>query len=457
MTTPLTRKMTAGVLAGTLLLSGIAVGTLGRVSAKDFEPGHGTLIAAASKTFTYKNAAFTLRLPNDWKNRLQFTQKDKQTLVYYVPQNRSLPREVLFTIEVIDSAKWADYKESGVYTELGSLNGIVYALHKSGETPYAKKPNSPDYRMARKILANLKQGLSFSLNGTPQAAPAMTIVLTDARQAAELYAFGLQRRSASIQYATFSEALKKTMYPLFKELNWVTGVSSPWITKWEMTKDTPIGNSKEQIELRLDMATSTGAEPSVLLTLSLEKENGSWVIAALASDRELPRSGVSVNKGGIPAFGPADAASLAAKAAAHYWHIQSGGKATKEGEIKEFSIPGKGEHYRWLGEDLSTKEKLFAYLKEVYTPEKVQQYWNSQTQSGSLAEVGGRLAQPNADGSSLRDWSKAKASLLADGAEVKTFRFDVPQGDTEHVIVDAPFRFVKGTGWRLDSEVGIIK
>ncbi|WP_185702861.1 DL-endopeptidase inhibitor IseA family protein [Paenibacillus rhizophilus] len=457
MTTPLTRKLTAGVLVGTLLLSGITIGIPNHASAKGLGPGQAAAIASASKTFTYKNAVYTLRLPNDWKNRLQFAEKDKQTLVYYVPESQLLQKELLFTIEAIDSAKWMDDTESGVYTALGSLNGSVYALHKSGETPYTKMPNSSDYRMARKILATLKNSLSFSFNQTQQAAPAMALVLTDARQAAELYAFGLQRRSASIQYATFSDALKKTMYPVFKELNWVTGVSSPWITKWEVTKDTVIGSSKEQIELRLDTATSTGSEPSVQLTLSLEKENGSWVIAALSSDRELPRSGVPVKKDGVPAFGSADAVSLAAKAAAHYWHIMSGGKAVKEGEIREFSIPGKGDHYRWLGEDLSTKEKLFAYLKEVYTPEKVQQYWNSQTQSGSLAIVGGRLAQPNADGGSLRDWTKAKASLLTDGAEAKTFRFDVPQGEAEHTIIDAPFRFVKGTGWRLDSEVSIIK
>lgn len=94
------------------------------------------------------------------------------------------------------------------------------------------------------------------------------------------------------------------MYPVFKELNWVTGVSSPWITKWEVTKDTAIGSSKEQIELRLDTATSTGSEPSVQLTLFLEKENGSWVIAALSSDRELPRSGVPVKKTAFPHLVP---------------------------------------------------------------------------------------------------------------------------------------------------------
>lgn len=82
------------------------------------------------------------------------------------------------------------------------------------------------------------------------------------------------------------------MYPRFVELNWVTGVSSPWITNYEVTKETIINKNSEVIEMRLDTATSSGAAPSILLTISLVQEKNSWVITGVTSDPELPRGGL---------------------------------------------------------------------------------------------------------------------------------------------------------------------
>lgn len=83
------------------------------------------------------------------------------------------------------------------------------------------------------------------------------------------------------QYSIFSKEFKKVMYPQFVELNWVTGVSSPWITKYEVTKETVINPNSEVIEMRLDTATSNGPEPSMLLTISLVKDHNSWVITGV--------------------------------------------------------------------------------------------------------------------------------------------------------------------------------
>ncbi|MDH6374635.1 hypothetical protein M2444_006494 [Paenibacillus sp. PastF-3] len=120
------------------------------------------------------------------------------------------------------------------------------------------------------------------LSAMPLPAPeSKRIILPSAFQAAELYGFGLQHRNASIQYSIFSKELKKVMYPQFVELNWVTGVSSPWITKYEVTKETVINPNSEVIEMRIDTATSNGPEPSMLLTISLVKDHNSWVITGV--------------------------------------------------------------------------------------------------------------------------------------------------------------------------------
>ncbi|WP_419886399.1 hypothetical protein [Paenibacillus sp. B-A-8] len=120
------------------------------------------------------------------------------------------------------------------------------------------------------------------LSAMPLPAPeSKRILLPTAFQAAELYGFGLQHRNASIQYSIFSKELKKVMYSQFVELNWVTGVSSPWITKYVVTKETVINPNSEVIEMRIDSATSNGPEPSMLLTISLVKDHNSWVITGV--------------------------------------------------------------------------------------------------------------------------------------------------------------------------------
>lgn len=136
---------------------------------------------------------------------------------------------------------------------------------------------------------------SMQVSAMPKQAPeSRRIILPSAIQAAELYGFGLQHRNASIQYSIFSKEFKKVMYPRFVELNWVTGVSSPWITKYEVTKETVINSNSEVLEMRLDTATSSGPAPSILLTISLIQVNNSWVITGVTSEPELPRGGLPV-------------------------------------------------------------------------------------------------------------------------------------------------------------------
>lgn len=131
------------------------------------------------------------------------------------------------------------------------------------------------------------------LSAMPKPAPeSRRIILPSAIQTAELYGFGLQHRNASIQYSIFSKDFKKVMYPRFAELNWVTGVSSPWITNYEVSEETVVNKDSEVIEMRLDTATSSGPAPSIMLTISLMKERDSWVITGVTSDPELPRGGL---------------------------------------------------------------------------------------------------------------------------------------------------------------------
>ncbi|WP_201318641.1 DL-endopeptidase inhibitor IseA family protein [Paenibacillus sp. EPM92] len=147
-----------------------------------------------------------------------------------------------------------------------------------------------------------------------------------------------------------------------------------------------------------------------------------------------------------------DAAGLAADAQHHFWQMMIGGG----GDHKDGSFDVKGNDYRWMGTELDTKTKYIEYLELLYTPEQAQAYWKQQTENGSIVEIEGKLAQPNADGGSRMEWENAQATFIQEGNGVKTFRFSVPIEDSFEVK-EIKLRFVEGKGWRIDEPVDTIR
>ncbi|WP_187274000.1 DL-endopeptidase inhibitor IseA family protein [Paenibacillus sp. N3.4] len=138
----------------------------------------------------------------------------------------------------------------------------------------------------------------------------------------------------------------------------------------------------------------------------------------------------------------------------HYWHIANGGSGV--GRVENVNV--EGQRYRWMGSDLETKEKYTAYLKEVTTPEQSAAYWQKEVANGSIREINGKLAQPDADGGSLRDWNASKATLIKDGTTQKTYTLIVPLGDSgDHEVHEVTVKLVDGTGWRIDETLDFIK
>ncbi|ALS22498.1 MULTISPECIES: DL-endopeptidase inhibitor IseA family protein [Paenibacillus] len=123
---------------------------------------------------------------------------------------------------------------------------------------------------------------------------------------------------------------------------------------------------------------------------------------------------------------------------------------------ESFSVPGKEHPYRWMGSDLDTKDKFISYIEEIYTPEQAEAYWKKQTENGSIVEIEGKLAQPEADGGSMTGWADAKATLIQDGKGTRSFRFQVPLFD-EFEEKTIKLRYVEGKGWRIDEPVDTIR
>jgi hypothetical protein len=111
----------------------------------------------------------------------------------------------------------------------------------------------------------------------------------DPEGAATVWAEGLKLRSAAMQYSVMNSGLRKeyaaqleTTFP-----NWVTGISSPFVERYEILKTTPQGDARSEIALRFTTATSTGVAGTYGATLTLEKEGSFWRISDIDADDEL--------------------------------------------------------------------------------------------------------------------------------------------------------------------------
>lgn len=109
-----------------------------------------------------------------------------------------------------------------------------------------------------------------------------------AEKAADIWASGLEKRSAALQYSVMSNDLKEQYA---KELerrfpNWVTGMSSPWVDSYAITKT--MSRGEERIfYLSFHTMTSTGSAGDYHAILDITREDGYWRIQKIEMDKAL--------------------------------------------------------------------------------------------------------------------------------------------------------------------------
>lgn len=119
-------------------------------------------------------------------------------------------------------------------------------------------------------------------------------------EAALLWGKGVQERNGALQYAVMSDELKK----VYKEAmdqnspSWVTGVSSPWVEKFEIIESKKTSKEEYQITLQFSLATAAGSEGKHLTKLYIYKEGQYWAINNVEADEiMLGLSGLSFLEG----------------------------------------------------------------------------------------------------------------------------------------------------------------
>jgi hypothetical protein len=107
--------------------------------------------------------------------------------------------------------------------------------------------------------------------------------------AVEVWANGLMMRSAAMQYAVLGRELRQEYARQLEKTfpNWVTGVSSPWVDGYKITKVDKRSDTRTVINLQISTMTSTGPAGDYKALLTVDKEDGFWRITQIKADKEF--------------------------------------------------------------------------------------------------------------------------------------------------------------------------
>jgi hypothetical protein len=94
------------------------------------------------------------------------------------------------------------------------------------------------------------------------------------KDTANVWAEGLRKRSGAMQASVMTKELReKYIQRLSKNFpNWVTGMSSPWIEKYDIVEINE-ANEMYKVKLKFDTVTSTGPFETYYATLKVKKED----------------------------------------------------------------------------------------------------------------------------------------------------------------------------------------
>lgn len=108
-------------------------------------------------------------------------------------------------------------------------------------------------------------------------------------QAVDVWVRGLMERSAAMQYAVMTGSLRrKYAQSLAKTApNWVTGVSSPWVSGYTVEQTEETATNRRVYTVSIKTQTSTGPAGEYRAVLSLQEDDGFWRINAISADDEL--------------------------------------------------------------------------------------------------------------------------------------------------------------------------
>lgn len=108
-------------------------------------------------------------------------------------------------------------------------------------------------------------------------------------QAAELWAKGLERRSAAMQYTVMTKKLKEKYAAQLDALrsNWVVGMSSPSVQGYSIIRTNRTDDTHAEINLKIETAATWSPSEFHDAKLWLVREGEFWRIDSIWADKQL--------------------------------------------------------------------------------------------------------------------------------------------------------------------------
>ncbi|BAF58446.1 hypothetical membrane protein [Pelotomaculum thermopropionicum SI] len=103
------------------------------------------------------------------------------------------------------------------------------------------------------------------------------------RDAVGKWAKGLKERNGALQFAVLAPELQEQSHSDLESRGWVTGVSSPWVERFEIIKETQAGSAREY-EVRFYWATSTGPAGDSTTKVTVRQYGENWYVSQIQND-----------------------------------------------------------------------------------------------------------------------------------------------------------------------------
>ncbi len=153
------------------------------------------------------------------------------------------------------------------------INGIGYVLDLKYVSVFAAARQIDKYQVRSELLMDAMEDVGVCC----------------AEDAANVWASGLKKRSAALQYSVMTTELKKVYAKQLDSVfpNWVTGVSSPWVDSYKITKTEKVNENTYIFNILFSTKTSTGPAGDYSAILTVIKEDGFWRVTKIDADKQL--------------------------------------------------------------------------------------------------------------------------------------------------------------------------
>lgn len=131
------------------------------------------------------------------------------------------------------------------------------------------KVNWNEERQTVRIESDWEQQISLLQQGYASRTP---------QEAAQTWAEAVKNRNGAVQFAVLSPELKEQTREHYERIHWVTGISSPWVERFQIADEREAGEHRWEFDLEFQMKTSTGSAGLATARLTAEQIEGTWYI-----------------------------------------------------------------------------------------------------------------------------------------------------------------------------------